>query len=207
MYLKNVILITVNIVRAQHLPKTNTKIDYETDMFDERGGIFHSSKHQVTVVVPGGAICEGDLVELKFGATLNAPVKFSSNKILISAIYWLCMDTVLQKPLQLFLPHIASIESEEHASHLQFVKLQHLDFEETMSIVEGGKFPVGESYGSIEINHFCYYCIVVDKLDRSKIPSNKYYVAAMVQQQSQLGNWEAHICCIPRLPTCLQVVK
>ena len=174
-------------------------------MFDERGGIFHSPNHGVTVVFPTGAIAKRDLVELKFAAMLNAPVKFSDSKTPISAIYWLCMDTELQKPIRLYLPHTANIESENYASNLRFVKFQHLQMEATMGIIEGGEFPIGESYGTIEVDHFCYYCIVRDNLDRSKIPCNKYSATAITKQKSKLRNWEAHVCCYPRLPTCSEV--
>ena len=46
-------------------------------MFDERGGAFHLYKHGVTVIVPTGAIPCGVLAELKFAATIVAPVKFT----------------------------------------------------------------------------------------------------------------------------------
>ena len=50
--------------------------DIEVEMFDERGGAFHSYKYGVTVIVPAGAIPNGMLAELKFAATLLSPVPF-----------------------------------------------------------------------------------------------------------------------------------
>ena len=95
------------------------------------------------------AIPKEYLVELKFAAMLDAPIKFSSAAIPVSAIYWLCMDKELVKPIQLYLPHSVNIENEAHARKLKFVKFQHLQMGETtdMRIIEGGNFPVGESYG------------------------------------------------------------
>ena len=46
---------TVKLVRAQSLPITTTELEYEIDMFDERGGIFHSANHGVTIVFPKGS--------------------------------------------------------------------------------------------------------------------------------------------------------
>ena len=200
---------TVKLVRAQSLPITTTELEYEIDMFDERGGIFHSANHGVTIVFSNGAIPKEYLVELKFAAMLDAPIKFSSTAIPVSAIYWLCMDKELEKPIQLYLPHSVNIENEAHASKLKFVKFQHLQMGETtdMHIIEGGNFPVGESYGFIEVNHFCYYCIVEDKLDPTDIPRNKYVIAAIAKKQSMACNWEAHICLYPSLQTCAKVCK
>ena len=176
-------------------------------MFDERGEIFHSTKHGVTVVFPAGAIPKGYLVEFKFAAMLNAPVKFSDDKILTSTVFWLCMNAELQVPIKLYLPHAANIENEAHASNLQFVKFQHLQMGETMEIIEGGKFPIGESYGFVEVDHFCYYCIVKDNLDPSDIPHNKYAIAAITNQESNLYEWEGHICLYSMLPTCSEVSR
>ena len=92
----------------------------EVEMFDERGGVFHSYKHGVSVIVPEGAIPSGVLAELKFAATLVAPVKFATNKTLVSAVYWLCMEVVLQKPIQLRLPRIFQTNETQT---LQFAKL------------------------------------------------------------------------------------
>ena len=68
--------------------------DIEVGMFDERGGVFHSYKHGVTVIIPVGAIPSGILAELKFAATLISPVPFQSNTVPFSAIFWLCMNSL-----------------------------------------------------------------------------------------------------------------
>ena len=179
--------------------------DIEVGLFDERGGVFHSYKHGVTVVVPTGAIPSGVLAELKFAATLVSNVKFI-NKSPVSAIYWLCMDVELQKSIELRLPHFVDISDTTH--NLQFVKSTHSPvdiIEGSMFTIDGGRFSVGELYGSIEIDHFCYYCIAVDKLDRTKIPNNKYSVVAITQRQPEKSEWTAHICILPLLRTCKEV--
>ena len=200
----------MEIVSA-HVPVDTENLigDIEVGLFDERGGVFHSNKHGVTVLLPAGAIPSGVLAELKFAATLVAPVKLLHNKIPVSAIYWLCMDIVLQKPIQVRLPHLCNIQNNAQTRTLHFLKSSHSPvgvIEESMSnIIEGGKFPVGESYGSIEVDHFCYYCIVEDKLERDEIPCNRYIVIAMSQQQPTNCLWSVDICILPLLPTCVKV--
>ena len=177
-------------------------------MFDERGGMFHSCKHGATILLPSGAIPSGILAELKFAATLVAPVKMLSNKTPVSAIFWLHMDVVLQKPIQVRLSHFASIENQEQGKSLQFLKSTHSPVdvtEEIMGNVIEGEFSTGESYGSTEVNHFCYYCIVEDKLDSGRIPCKKYVAVAMSQREPRNCLWSVHIYILPRLKTCIEV--
>ena len=201
-----VMFLPVEVVPAHSPVDTDNLIgDVEVGLFDERGGVFHSYKHGVTVVVPTGAIPSGVLAELKFAATLVANVKFTS-KSPVSAIYWLCMDVELQKSIELRLPHFADILGTKH--NLQFVKSLHSSFdviEGSMLTIDGGRFPVDESYGSVEIDHFCYYCIAVDKLERTSIPNNKYSVVAITQRQPEKSKWTAHICILPLIRTCAEV--
>lgn len=175
-------------------------------MFDERGGVFHSYNHGVTVIVPPGAIPSGVLAELKFAATLVAPVKFTCVTP-VSALFWLCMEVVLQKPIQIRLPEMFT---KNRSSRLQFAKSLHSPvktIEPQMDVLDGGKFTAGQCYGSIEIDHFCYYCIVDDKLDPSNIPQNQYLLIAMKQQHltTKDNNWTVHICVVPLIRTCVKV--
>jgi len=116
------------------------------------------------------------------------------------------MDVELQKSIELRLPHFAEILGTTH--NLQFVKSLHSPFnviEESMQTIDGGTFPIGRSYSSIKIDHFCYYCIAVDKLALTDIPLNKYAVIAITQKQPLKTKWNAHICIVPLIRTCMEV--
>ena len=182
----------------------------EAEMFDESGGIFHSYNHGVTVIIPPGAIPSGILAELKFGATLISPIPFQSNKIPVSAIFWFCMDTKveLKEPIKLCLPMIVS---GYETDALQFAKGTHSTQlnvgGEQMKDLQHGQFADGEYYGSIEVDHFCYYCIMYNKLNSQDIPCNEYLLIAMKQTQANLNDksWNIDICLVPDLRTCAEV--
>ena len=178
----------------------------EVKMFDERGGVFHSYNHGVTVIVPPGAIPSGILAELKFAATLVAPVKFTCVTP-VSAIFWLCMEVVLQKPIQM---HFPEMFTKNRSNGLHFAKSLHSPvkvIEEQMNVLDGGKFTAGQCYASIKVDHFCYYCIVDDNLDPSNIPQNQYLLIAVKQQHlsTRDNNWNVHICIVPFIRTCIKV--
>ena len=190
------------IVSASPSPDTDDLIgNIETIFFDESGGTFCSVKHGVIVTVPHGAIKTGLNVELKFGATILAPVTFAKNMLPVSAVIWLCMNVTLQKPVQIQIPHCVNIKSQAQANDLQFAKALHSQSDKNMMVVDGGRFAVGESYGSIEVDHFCYYCVVND----GNIPDYKY--RAILFQSIQLHNntWKLEVCIMAALPTCEEV--
>ena len=205
-----IIIYVVSIITAQPPVDQEYLIgEIEAGMFDERGGVFHSYKHGVTVLFPAGAIPSGILAELKFAATLVSPIPFSSNQTPVSAIYWLCMDSKvrLQKQIQIQLP-LMRLENQLHA--LSFSKSLHSQYYiigDRMVLVEGGIFAAGKKYASIEVDHFCYYCIEYNQLDAKDIPRNQYLLVAMKQKQpnSMDNTWNVHICLVPDLRTCNEV--
>ena len=193
-------------------PETDGIIgNIESATFDERGGTHHSYEHGITVSVPSGAIPTGVKSQMKLAATLTAPVILSDNAKLVSAIVWLCMNVTLQKPVLLKIPHYASIKSKAHSKTLQFAKAKLLTSNtntmRTMKVMKGGNFPVDESYGSIEISHFCYYCINLYQAS-DKIPHYSYRVVTMKEKQPNLEKrlWLIAVCIIPSLATCLKVI-
>ena len=182
----------------------------ESTTFNEEGGKFCSFEHGVTVVVPSGAIPTGIISEMKFSAALNAPIKLSNNAIRVSAIIWLCMNVPLKKHIKLQIQHHVNVKSEAHSKKLQFVKAKyHLSNNETVKsteVIEEGIFPVGKSYGMIEISHFCYYCI--ELIQESDIPDNLYRVVTVKELQPDIERnlWIIYVCIIPSLSTCLKVI-
>ena len=179
----------------------------ESATFDDTGGRFHSFEHGVTVTVPSGAIPTGVTAEMKFAASLNPIIKLLDDTVPVSAIIWLCMNVAPQKPMVLQIPHYVNVKSNAHSKNLRFVKSNHCNKKKniTVEVIEGGVFPVDESYGMIEITHFCYYCI--ELIQANDIPENLYQAVTMkeVQPDIERNLWMVHVCIIPSLPTCFKV--
>jgi len=147
--------------------------------------------------------------EMKFAATLNPKGEVLSNAMPVSAFIWMCMNVALQKSVVLQIPHYVNVQSETHSKKLQFVKSNcHSNNNKTTTkVIEGGQFPVGESYGLIEITHFCYYCI--EHYQDTDIPEYLYKVVTMkeIQPDAIRNLWIVHVCIIPSLETCWLVIK
>ena len=207
--LNNFILIScyTDLFLDNNPPSNNDLVsdDINVVSFDENGGTFCAAEHGVTVTVPSGAVPSGIVAEMKFAAATIVPVKFFNDVLPVSAIIWLCMNVKLQKPIQLQMPHFVNIKTENQARSLQFTKSDSHNVP-TMKVIKGGTFPIGESYGTIEIDHFCYYCITTS-VKVENIPQNLYRIIAIKEAQPNVASnlWNIHICVIPLLPTCLKV--
>ena len=103
------------------------------------------------------------------------------------------------------MPHFVNIKTENQARSLKFTKADSHNVP-TMKVIKGGTFPIGESYGTIEIDHFCFYSIVTS-VKVETIPENLYQIIAVKEAQPNIASnlWNIHICVIPLLPTCLKV--
>ncbi|XP_065894736.1 uncharacterized protein [Dysidea avara] len=190
---------------AHHFPPNNIRWigGVETQLFDDSEGVFYSFNHEVTVTVPPGAIPNGRQAELKFAATLTPPVKLAQSVTQVSAIFWLCMDVELKKPIKLCMPHSVCVETMEHARNLYFAKIAHSSLSEgCMNIIDGGEFKDGESFGVIEIDHFCYYCIVKKTTPLEDIPENEYKIITMKLKKPMIDHWKCDVCIVPSIPTC-----
>lgn len=117
------------------------------------------------------------------------------------------MDVELKKPITLCLPHSVCVKTKRHTDNLHFAKMAHSSLSEgLMEIIDGGKFTIGEKFGLIEINHFCYYCTVVFKRTRADdIPENEYKIIAMKHEKPMMDHWKCDVCIIPSLSTCRKV--
>ena len=178
--------------------------DIESVIFDEHEGVFSSDKHGVTVIVPPGAIKSGIKAELKFGATLFAAIKPADSKrpvIPVSAIIWLSMGVTLQKSVQVRIPHCVSVNSEAEANKLRFAKSQ--GDEGTMEAIDGGKFVIGESFGTIEVDDFC--CFSIQRYSGDDIQNLTYQAVVFLNKQLQGDRLKFEVCILPNLPTFLEV--
>ena len=154
----------------------------ERKLFDVNGGSFHSDKHDTRINIPDFALVEQS--ELIFAATITAPVVFPENVVPVSPIIWLCMEAKLKKAITLCLPHSLRVKAISEVEGLCFAKASHSSSKATMKLITGDQF--NTSCGEIDIDHFCYYCIVNEKLGVERIP-NKFLPSCPHQVQEAEG--------------------
>ena len=195
------IFLFVGVISAPSPHDTHNWIDgIESVFFNENKGSFYFEKHGVTVIFPDGGIESGIQAELTCGASIFAPVKFPKNLLPVSSIIRLSTNVTLQKPVQIQLPHYLNIKSKAQLNNLHFAKAVHSQSDiSMMEVISGGKFAVGESHGSIEVDHFCYLSVVYKHYGRN-IPDYKYQAISFQKRCLHKHIWKFDICVLPALP-------
>ena len=127
--------------------------------------------HDITIKIPPGAIYSGVHVNIEVGVLLHGPFVFPEGFKPISPILWVCASPKIkfQKPVEIIMPHVLSnLNEKECRFHgVTFLKAHHSDHISQQkgdkkrfqfkSITSKAKF--SSSQGSLNTNHFCFYCI------------------------------------------------
>ena len=134
--------------------------------------------HDITLVVPKGAVSEGEKVHFEIGVTMFGPFIFPENKQPISPIVWLCLleeSYELKKPYKLIVPHFLTNISEERlqyhsvslakACHNEYASenesaLSYMFHDCTLNPIFTSVFTGG--HGVLKTRHFCFYCLLAN---------------------------------------------
>ena len=141
--------------------------------FNENGIYeYNSVDDDFRVIIPGGAIVGDHKVQvavMKYGPI--GPFEYPDGYKPVSPIIWLCSNQKeFHKDLEIILPHCSDFRnSDEEASQTQlvFLKAGHEYIRNTngqkvfqfKQVDAQPSFNPNDSYGSLHINHFCFYCV------------------------------------------------
>ena len=181
---------------------------------DAKGREYTNLEHDITIVIPEGAIDENQKVNFEIGVALDGPFSFPENTQPISPILWLCLieeDVKLKKPFQIILPHYLMRISEERIQYhkVSFVKASHnknksLSYNfyhcnsKTNFISHGFR-----SYGVLESQHCCFYCLQVNVTP--ELTRDSGYCLARIESLLSPQRNEVYFSVSYFLETCLRV--
>jgi hypothetical protein len=174
--------------------------------------------HDITLIIPEGAVAKGQTIHVEFDVTLCGHFVFPKNTQPISPIVWLCLleeEARLNKPFQLFLPHfLTGLTTEELQCHqVGFVKATHgssmedgrikYDFNPCDSV----HFPSSgnKSYAVLESDHFCFYCLKAKKT--SDLVRDASYCLTRVESSVSPERNEIYFIATYQLKTCIKVLN
>ena len=165
--------------------------------------------HDITVRFPGGSVAQGEKFQLEIGVAMYGPFKYADDVRPISPILWLCpldeTTTKLNKQFHLILPHFLSGDRIQNhqvgfakANHNNCYKNGYTFYEcKTEAIFTSTGI---KSYGVLETNHFCFYCLQAK--NTPLIARDAGY--ALVRIESVMKQ-EVNFCAIYLLNTCFKV--
>ncbi len=150
------------------------------------------------ITVPENSLPEGsDTCVLHISFYLSTDFKIPANSELLSSIYRVKCEPQVQfkKPLTFQIQHCASLNSDRQQ---RLVFARATDQSKRFEILEGGYFPMGKRYGSIQLTRFsCFgvFVVYIDSLIETwKITQKMYSAFIFSKKNSELK--EIDIKCV-----------
>ena len=196
--------------------------------FDSSGKECTNISHDITLKVPENAIPQGSVIHFEVAVALYGPFKFPESRRPISPILWICPqeDIILQKPIEIVLPHILSngLTAEDISCYdLKFYKADHTDYitrsngrlQYNFKPLNGDMQFVCErdqSFGILQTTHCCFLCITAvqnAELSHDMAQKKGYCLSCIECLQSPYANVPprdiVYFCTSFFLKTCLKV--
>ena len=174
---------------------------------DHHGGEFYNQYHNFAIVIPPGAVAQGDCVEIQATANYFGPYIIPDGFYPISSYYWVSANYQFKSPVYFTMYHYGRIRSIEDLSNLyvlhkctQDAAVMNNDL--LMSTISDGVYFDNEiGYCVLATNHFCSYCQAKDVRD---IP--EYLTACYCTfDEPSSGSLIAEVCFCPSSSECIKV--
>lgn len=176
---------------------------------------YTNADHDMSLIVPEGALTDGKKIHFEIGVAMYGPFNFPDSTQPISPILWLHIleeDTQLEKAFSITLPHFLVKLTKENAENydVAFAKARHDDYtiqdkqiyynfklhDSKPSFSSSGD----KHYGTIETKHCCYFCIMEEYTEN--FSKNKGYTLVRIQNP-RLN--QLIFCVTFFLPSCRRV--
>ena len=130
---------------------------------DHLGGVFYNQYHNFTIVVPPGAVSQGDCVEIQATANCFGPYIIPNGFYPISSYFWVSANYEFKVPVYFIMNHYAKIRDIEDNKNLHVLHncAQDPAMQDnlTMSAISDGVyFDIEIGYCVLATDHFCSYC-------------------------------------------------
>lgn len=127
---------------------------------DSKGGHFAPPEYGISLSIPPDAVPPGEVQKITIQPCVSGPFKYPEGYEPLSAVYLITPKATFQKKVELRLDHYGRLETDEQASQITFWSANTLSSVSGKSVyrfrlLDGGKFTVHETYGALELKHFC----------------------------------------------------
>ena len=136
---------------------------------DSKGGHFAPPDYGISLSVPPDAVLPGKIQKISIRPCVSVPFKYHEGYELLSAVYLITPKVSFEKKVELRLDHYGRLETDEQASQITFLSAKKTlgDVNEKRMFefrpLKDGKFAVHETYGTLQLKHFCPVGVGVPK--------------------------------------------
>lgn len=180
------------------------KISYNVDY---HGGVFYNQCHNFVIVVPPGAVSQGDCVEIQAAVNYYGPYVIPNGFYPISSYFWFGANYKFNTPVYLIMNHYAKIRNLEDVGNLHVLRTS-TDNNATkenlmMSMVSDGVYFDNEiRYCVLATDHFCSFCQV-----KGDVQIPEYLLACYCTfDDSVSGSYIAEVSFCPSNTECIKLM-
>ena len=138
-------------------------ISYQADC---HGRVFHNHDHDFAIVVPPGAISQGECVEIQATTSWFGPYIIPKGFYPISSFFWVSANYEFKVPVYLLMNHYAKIRNLDDINKLHVLQSSACHYDSNDSCLVMSTFPDGDKvcfdyeigYCVLATNHFCSFC-------------------------------------------------
>ena len=131
---------------------------------DHDGGTFYNQDHDFAIVVPPGAVLQGDCVEIRATASSFGPFQFPNGYSPVSSFFWASSDYTFKFPVYFIMSHYAVIKNVNDINSLCVLQACAHNFNITnekklmmAELLNGVYFDCELRYCVITTQHFCSF--------------------------------------------------
>ena len=144
---------------------------------DQKSFLIHSGSDEsvnweeygIRITIPQGAVLPSDTVQVTITALVGGDFIFPKDTELVSAVYAISLSKPFLEPVKLEIQHCVSIKTPAHGNYLSFSTTTDNQPPFKFNAVDGGEFPVGNRYGSINIAKFSKWSVVMKRRRRTRV--------------------------------------
>ena len=137
---------------------------------DHLGAAFYNEYHNLAIIIPPGAVSQGECVEIQATANYHGPFIIPDGFYPISSYYWVSANYEFKVPVYLIMNHYAKIRNLEDISklHVLYTCICTHDINVTNeklmmnTISDGVYFDYEIGFCVLATKHFCSYCQAKD---------------------------------------------
>ena len=123
---------------------------------DHEGGTFYNQDHDFAIVVPPGAVSQGECVEIKATASFLGPYHFPDDSNPVSSFFWVSSNYTFKIPVYLIMSHYAVIKDVNDINSLCVLQGCKYDLRST---TKKKKLMMTEILNEVYFDYKIRYCV------------------------------------------------
>ena len=202
---QNLLDVQTNVIKVSEIcPLSNE--DVISYYVDHLGGIFYNEYHNFALVIPPGAVLQGDCVEIQATANYFGPYTIPTGFYPISSYFWVSANYRFKAPVYLIMNHYAKIRSSDDVCSLHVLQatVRNSTEKPMMTSTSCGVYFDNEIRVCVlATDHYCSYCQAKDITN-----APEYLIACYCTFDDPVSGLHiAEVCFCPVNTHCKKVIN